>query len=159
MKIRLIDLEEEEQQKQKPKYTSWDEFISTNSVPEDVKQEPPNDIIPSKVMVINNVSVTIDENLKGDFTFKVDSDFAKLQDNSMINIDITCKEAIAFDENITQEKLKSVIRRCGVLEKYKNYFTNDPDIIINSYTLIVKKEYQFFDEFKEGVLIAEEIFE
>ena len=157
MKIRLIDLDE---QQQKPKYTSWDEFISSNSTPEkDVKQEPPNDIIPSKVMVINNISVTIDENLKGDFTFKVDSDFAKLQDNSIINIDITCKEAIAFDENITQEKLKSVIRRCGVLEKYKNYFTNDPDIIINSYTLMVKKEYQFFDEFKEGVLIAEEIFE
>ena len=156
MKIRLINLDEEQQ---KPKYTSWDEFISSNSIPEkDVNQEPPNDIIPSKVMVINNISVTIDENLKGDFIFKVDSDFAKLQDNSMINIDITCKEDIAFDENITQEKLKSIIRRCGVLEKYKKYFTNDPEVIINSYTLMVKKEYQFFDEFKDGVLIAEEIF-
>ena len=55
--------------------------------------------------------------------------------------------------------VESIIRRCGILEKYSEFFTNDPEIVINSYTLNVKKEYKFFNEFKEGVLIAEDIFE
>lgn len=117
-------------------------------------------IVPSKVMIIENISVTIDENLKGEFSFNVDSKFGILQDHKTIpNIDITCNENIEFDEDISLSKLESIIRRCGILEKYSEFFTNDPEIVINSYTLNVKKEYKFFNEFKEGVLIAEDIFE
>lgn len=117
-------------------------------------------IVPSKVMIIENISVTIDENLKGEFSFNVDSKFGILQDHKTIpSIDITCNENIEFDEDISLSKLESIIRRCGILEKYSEFFTNDPEIVINSYTLNVKKEYKFFNEFKEGVLIAEDIFE
>ena len=119
-----------------------------------------SEVTPSKVMVIQNLSVTIKQDLKDNFEFKIDSEFGILSDNKTIpKVDLTCKEDIVFDDRITLEKIKSVIRRCGILEYYKQFFTNDPEIVINSYTLNVQKDYQFFDEFKEGVLIAEEIFE
>ncbi len=114
---------------------------------------------PSKALVIENVTVLIIEDLKGNFTFKVGSIFAQLPDGTVPEFDISVKSEICFDEDITLEKFKGIIRRCGILEKYKDLLTNDPEIIINSYTLQIMKEYQFFDEFKEGVLIAEDIFE
>lgn len=116
--------------------------------------------VPSKVLVIENLSVTACKTLNEDFTFKVDTKFGILSDNKTIpRIDIMANMNIDFDEDLTLEKLKYIIRRCGVLEQYKEFFINDPEIIINSYTLNVRKDYQFFEEFMNGVLIAEEIFE
>lgn len=117
------------------------------------------DIIPSKVLVIDNLSVTITEGINGDFSFKVDTKPGVLSDKVTIpKLDINANEEIVFDEDITLSKIESIIRRCGVLEQYKEYLSNDPEIIINTYTLNIRKEYKFFNEFKEGVLIGEEIF-
>lgn len=115
-------------------------------------------IIPSKVMVIDNLNVTINESLSGKFTFEIDSNFIPFKNGVISIVDISANEEIIFDDNMKLEKLKSIIRRCGILEKYKEYYTNDPEIIINSYTLDIHKEYQFFDEFKEGILIAGDMF-
>lgn len=115
--------------------------------------------VPSKVLVIENLSITACQTLNEDFTFKVDTKFGILSDNKTIpRIDIMANTNIDFDEDLTLEKLKYIIRRCGILEQYKEFFINDPEIIINSYTLNVRKDYQFFEEFMDGVLIAEDIF-
>lgn len=119
----------------------------------------PLNIIPSKVMIIENLKITISSDLKDIFNFNVDTTFGRLSNGIIPNVCITSKEDIEFNENTKLEYLKSIIRRCGILEEYKEFFTNDPDIIINSYTLDIHKEYQFFDEFKQGLMIAEEIFE
>ena len=108
--------------------------------------------------MIQNLSLSLNENIEEEFSLKVDTDFLALQDGTIIDLDITAKDDIVFDDKLTLEKIKSIIRRCGILEKYKEYFSNDPEIIINSYTLNVKKVYKYFDEFLDGVLIAEEIF-
>lgn len=124
--------------------------------PEAIKND---NFVPSKVLVIENLSVTACKTLNEDFTFKVDTKFGILSDNKTIpRIDIMANMNIDFDEDLTLEKLKYIIRRCGVLEQYKEFFINDPEIIINSYTLNVRKDYQFFEEFMDGVLIAEDIF-
>lgn len=124
--------------------------------PEAIKNDS---FVPSKVLVIENLSVTACKTLNEDFTFKVDTKFGILSDNKTIpRIDIMANMNIDFDEDLTLEKLKYIIRRCGVLEQYKEFFINDPEIIINSYTLNVRKDYQFFEEFMNGVLIAEDIF-
>lgn len=117
--------------------------------------------IPSKVMVIENLSITAVQNLNEEFSFKVDTKFGILSDNMTIpKVDIMANVGeVNFDEDMTLDKLKYIIRRSGILERYKGFFTNDPDIVINSYTLNVRKDYQFFEEFMNGVLIAEEIFE
>jgi hypothetical protein len=82
-----------------------------------------------------------------------------LSDNKTIpELDICAKEDVEFDEDITRAKLESIIRRCGILDKYKDYFVTDPDIIIDSYTLTIKKSYRYFNEFKEGILIGSDIF-
>lgn len=119
----------------------------------------PLNIIPSKVMIIENLKITISSDLKDIFNFNVDTTFGRLSNGIIPNVCITSKEDIEFNENTKLEYLKSIIRRCGILEEYKEFFTNDPDIIINSYTLDIHKEYQFFDEFKQGLMIAGEIFE
>ena len=119
----------------------------------------PLNIIPSKVMIIENLKITISSDLKDIFNFNVDTTFGRLSNGIIPNVCITSKEDIEFNENTKLEYLKSIIRRCGILEEYKEFFTNDPDIIINSYTLDIHKEYQFFDEFKQGLMISEEIFE
>lgn len=125
--------------------------------PESIKND---NFVPSKVLVIENLSVTACKTLNEDFTFEVDTKFGILSDNKTIpRIDIMANMNIDFDEELTLEKLKYIIRRCGILEQYKEFFINDPEIIINSYTLNVRKDYQFFEEFMNGVLIAEEIFE
>ena len=54
-------------------------------------------------------------------------------------------------------KLESIVRRCGILDTYKEYFTNDPDIVINQYTLTIRKRYKYFNEFREGIMIAGDI--
>ena len=110
-------------------------------------------------MIIENLKITISSDLKDIFNFNVDTTFGRLSNGIIPNVCITSKEDIEFNENTKLEYLKSIIRRCGILEEYKEFFTNDPDIIINSYTLDIHKEYQFFDEFKQGLMIAEEIFE
>ena len=118
-----------------------------------------SNIVKSKVLVIDNISVTISQDLDNELEFKIDCKPGVLSDKITIpQIDICSKEDIVFDEDITLSKLESIIRRCGVLEQYSDYLTNDPDIVINSYTLNIKKIYSFFNEFKEGVLIGEEIF-
>lgn len=133
----------------------------TNNIPEKryVPLKTTQDvIIPSKVMVIENLRVIINDDLNENFQFSVDTKFGPVHNGIIPKVDISSRESIEFNEDTKLEHIKSIIRRCGILEKYKQYFTNDPEIIINSYTLDIHKEYQFFDEFKEGLLIVEEIF-
>ena len=133
----------------------------TNNIPEKryVPLKTTQDvIIPSKVMVIENLRVIINDDLNENFQFSVDTKFGPVHNGIIPKVDISSREPIEFNEATKLEHIKSIIRRCGILEKYKQYFTNDPEIIINSYTLDIHKEYQFFDEFKEGLLIVEEIF-
>ena len=133
----------------------------TNNIPEKryVPLKTTQDIIiPSKVMVIENLRVIINDDLNENFQFSVDTKFGPIHNGIIPKVDISSREPIEFNEDTKLEHIKSIIRRCGILEKYKQYFTNDPEIIINSYTLDIHKEYQFFDEFKEGLLIVGEIF-
>ena len=133
----------------------------TNNIPEKryVPLKTTQDvIIPSKVMVIENLRVIINDDLNENFQFSVDTKFGPIHNGIIPKVDISSRESIEFNEDTKLEHIKSIIRRCGILEKYKQYFTNDPEIIINSYTLDIHKEYQFFDEFKEGLLIVGEIF-
>ena len=133
----------------------------TNNIPEKryVPLKTTQDvIIPSKVMVIENLRVIINDDLNENFQFSVDTKFGPVHNGIIPKVDISSRESIEFNEDAKLEHIKSIIRRCGILEKYKQYFTNDPEIIINSYTLDIHKEYQFFDEFKEGLLIVGEIF-
>lgn len=115
-------------------------------------------IIPSKTLVINELNVTITQNFDEDVDFRIDTKPGILSDNKTIPVlDITAKEDIEFDENLTLAKLESVVRRCGILDTYKEYFTNDPDIVINQYTLTIRKRYKYFNEFREGIMIAGDI--
>ena len=141
-------------------YKVKDEYINKEPIITNEKRVyVPLNIIPSKVMIIENLKITISSDLKDIFNFNVDTTFGRLSNGIIPNVCITSKEDIEFNENTKLEYLKSIIRRCGILEEYKEFFTNDPDIIINSYTLDIHKEYQFFDEFKQGLMIAGEIFE
>lgn len=118
-----------------------------------------SEIVRSKVLVIENLSVTIVQNMDEDVDFKINTVPGMLSDNKTIpNLDITAKEEIVFDEDLTRRKLESIIRRCGILEQYADYFVRDPDIVINSYTLNIKKNFRFFEEFLEGVLTVSDIF-
>lgn len=135
----------------KPKDTQKRKYVP-------LKTMEPTKIIPSKVMVIENLRVIIKEDISQDFQFNIDTTFGPVYNGVIPKVDITSKEDISFDEDTKLEYIKSIIRRCGILEQYKEYFTNDPDIIINSYTLDIHKEYQFFDEFKDGLLTAAQIF-
>ena len=115
-------------------------------------------IIPSKTLVINELNVTITQNFDEDVDFRIDTKPGILSDNKTIPVlDITAKEDIEFDENLTLAKLESIVRRCGILDTYKEYFTNDPDIVINQYTLTIRKRYKYFNEFREGIMIAGDI--
>jgi hypothetical protein len=115
-------------------------------------------IIPSKTLVINELNVTITQNFDEDVDFRIDTKPGILSDNKTIPVlDIIAKEDIEFDENLTLAKLESIVRRCGILDTYKEYFTNDPDIVINQYTLTIRKRYKYFNEFREGIMIAGDI--
>lgn len=115
-------------------------------------------IIPSKTLVINELNVTITQNFDEDVDFRIDTKPGILSDNKTIPVlDITAKEDIEFDENLTLAKLESIVRRCGILDTYREYFTNDPDIVINQYTLTIRKRYKYFNEFREGIIIAGDI--
>lgn len=141
-------------------YKVKDDYITKGPIiTNEKKVYVPLNIIPSKVMIIENLKITISNDLKDIFNFNVDTTFGRLSNGIIPNVCITSKDDIEFNENTKLEYLKSIIRRCGILEEYKEFFTNDPDIIINSYTLDIHKEYQFFDEFKQGLMIAGEIFE
>ena len=144
--------------------SSVNEQGNTKVLPEyvpitDIPRKMEENIIPSKTLVINELNVTITQDFDEDVDFKIETKPGMLSDNKTIpKLDITAKEEIEFDEDLTLAKWESIIRRCGILDEYKDYFTNDPDIVINSYTLDIHKEYQFFDEFKDGLLTIEQIF-
>lgn len=115
--------------------------------------------IRSKVLVIENLSVTITQDFDEDVDFVIKTEPGILSDHKTIpELDITAKEDVTFDEDITLSKLESIIRRCGILDKYADYFVRDPEIVINTYTLNIKKNYKYFNEFKEGILIGGDIF-
>ena len=121
-------------------------------------QKKMENVIPSKTLVINELNVTITQDFDEDVDFKIETKPGILSDNKTIpKLDITAKEEIEFDEDLTLAKLESIIRRCGILDEYKDYFTNDPDIVINQYTLTIKKKYKYFNEFREGIMIAGDI--
>lgn len=121
-------------------------------------QKKMENVIPSKTLVINELNVTITQDFDEDVDFKIETKPGILSDNKTIpKLDITAKEEIEFDEDLTLAKLESIIRRCGILDEYKDYFTNDPDIVINQYTLMIKKKYKYFNEFREGIMIAGDI--
>lgn len=106
----------------------------------------------SNVLMIMNITLTITQELEQEVKVNIDTLPASLQDGVIPNIDITAKESIDFsDEEMTLSRLKYIIRRCGILEQYSEYFTNDPEIIINQYTLTFIKTYKHYEEFIEGV--------
>lgn len=114
-------------------------------------------IIRSKVMVIDNISLTVNRNIDEEITLKVDSKFCPVSDGIIPKVDIISKEDIIFDETLTVDTLKKIIRRCGILEQYEKYYINDPEIVINSYTLNIKSDYKFFEEFRNAAIIVESI--
>lgn len=123
-----------------------------------VRENDSGRIIPSKTLVINELNVTITQNFDEDVDFRIDTKPGILSDNKTIPVlDITAKEDVEFDENLTLPKLESIVRRCGILDTYREYFTNDPEIVINQYTLTIRKRYKYFNEFREGILIAGDI--
>ena len=130
------------------------EYVPITDIPRKMEEN----IIPSKTLVINELNVTITQDFDEDVDFKIETKPGILSDNKTIpKLDITAKEEIEFDEDLTLAKLESIIRRCGILDEYKDYFTNDPDIVINQYTLTIKKKYKYFNEFREGIMIAGDI--
>ena len=143
--------------------SSVNEQGNTKVLPEyvpitDIPKKMEKNIIPSKTLVINELNVTITQDFDEDVDFKIETKPGILSDNKTIpKLDITAKEEIEFDEDLTLAKLESIIRRCGILDEYKDYFTNDPDIVINQYTLTIKKKYKYFNEFREGIMIAGDI--
>ena len=143
-------------EKPTPKYVALTDVMKEKPLPKEVSD--PN-IIRSKVLVIENLSVTITQDFDEDVNFVIKTDPGILSDHKTIpELDITAKEDIEFNEDITKAKLESIIRRCGVLDKYAKYFVSDPEIVINCYTLTIKKTYKYFNEFKEGILIGGDIF-
>lgn len=135
-----------------PKYVSILEAQPT-------KKDTNVNIVKSKVLIIKKLSVTITQNFDEDVDFVIETEPGILSDNKTIpELDICAKEDVVFDEDITKSKLESIIRRCGILDKYKDYFVADPDIIIDEYSLTIKKTYRYFNEFKEGILIGGDIF-
>lgn len=123
-----------------------------------IRENDSGRIIPSKTLVINELNVTITQNFDEDVDFRIDTKPGILSDNKTIPVlDITAKEDVEFDENLTLPKLESIVRRCGILDTYREYFTNDPEIVINQYTLTIRKRYKYFNEFREGILIAGDI--
>ena len=123
-----------------------------------VRENDSGRIIPSKTLVINELNVTITQKFDEDVDFRIDTKPGILSDNKTIPVlDITAKEDVEFDENLTLPKLESIVRRCGILDTYREYFTNDPEIVINQYTLTIRKRYKYFNEFREGILIAGDI--
>jgi len=142
--------------KAQPVYVPITEMQKKTPLP---KSDNEPEKIRSKVLIIENLSVSIAQNMDEDIDFKVNTIPGMLSDNRTVpELDITAKEQIDFDDELTRQKLESVIRRCGILEKYADYFTRDPDIVINSYTLTVKKNFRFFEEFKEAILTVGDIF-
>ena len=130
------------------------EYVPITDIPKKMEEN----IIPSKTLVINELNVTITQDFDEDVDFKIETKPGILSDNKTIpKLDITAKEEIEFNEDLTLAKLESIIRRCGILDDYKDYFTNDPDIVINQYTLTIKKKYKYFNEFREGIMIAGDI--
>lgn len=130
------------------------EYVPITDIPKKMEEN----IIPSKTLVINELNVTITQDFDEDVDFKIETKPGILSDNKTIpKLDITAKEEIEFNEDLTLAKLESIIRRCGILDEYKDYFTNDPDIVINQYTLTIKKKYKYFNEFREGIMIAGDI--
>lgn len=126
---------------------------------EEAREQRRKTVTKSKVLVIKNLSVTITQNYDEDIDFVIKTMPGILSDNLTIpELDICAREDVVFDEDITKSKLESIIRRCGVLDKYADYFVPDPEIVIDSYTLNIKKNYRYFNEFKEGILIGGEIF-
>lgn len=149
MSIKLIPNNEEKQKR----YVSITKANLNNN-----ESQQKNSIIPSKTLVINELNVLIKQNFDEDIDFKITTIPGVLSDNKTIpKLNITAKEDINFDEELTLSKLESIIRRCGILDEYKDYFTNDPDIVINQYTLSIEKKYKYFNEFKEGIMIAGDI--
>lgn len=156
--MRITSNNSKEKSKPIPKYISLKDAMSENpkQIPKHVMDK---NIIQSKVLIIENLSVTITQDFDEDVDFVINTEPGILSDHKTIpNLDITAKEDIEFDEDITLSKLESIIRRCGILEEYKEYFTKDPEIVINTYTLNIRKKYKFFNEFKEGILIGGDIF-
>ena len=123
-----------------------------------LKDSKPKKIVPSKTIVINELSVTIVQNFDEDVDFQINTIPGILSDNKTIpKLDITAKEDVDFDESLTLAKLEAIIRRCGILDEYKEYFTQDPEIVIDHYTLTIRKTFRYFNEFKEGIFIASDI--
>lgn len=167
--VELILEDEEETPKPKQGYVllssldqaTRDKMLS-NYKPPNVKKEDDEqpEIVKSKVIVINSIKVVAEQDAEGSFTFEIKTEFGKLSDGSSIEgIDITANEDIEFDENMTLKKLNTIVRRCGILEKYGEYFVPDPEIVVNSYEISVKKQYRFFEEFNDGIQTVSEIFE
>jgi hypothetical protein len=136
-------------------------YVPLKDAMKEVKPPPQKEeIIRSRVLIIEKLTVTISQDFDGQIDFVLNTDPGILSDHKTIpELDITAKEPICFDEDMTLSKLESVIRRCGILEKYEAYFTKDPDIVINCYELKIKKKYRFFREFNEGIMTAGDIFE
>lgn len=156
--MKIVTIDKSEATKPAPKYVALTDAIKEKPM-SDVISDKSNRPIKSKVLIIKNLSVTITQEFDEDVEFVIKTDPGVLSDNKTIpELDICAKEDVEFDEDITRAKLESIIRRCGILDKYKDYFVTDPDIIIDSYTLTIKKSYRYFNEFKEGILIGSDIF-
>ena len=80
----------------------------TNNIPEKryVPLKTTQDIIiPSKVMVIENLRVIINDDLNENFQFSVDTKFGPIHNGIIPKVDISSREPIEFNEDTKLEHI------------------------------------------------------
>ena len=114
-----------------------------------INQEP---IAKKKDLIVHEVRLTIVD--KGDNSkvyCDLNLDIEPVMDQHREYPELDTKEAINLDGNVTVNDIKDIIKNSGYLEKYKEYYVDDPNIIIEKYSVEVVKEFEKFSKFKAYV--------
>ena len=113
------------------------------------------EIIKTNVIVVNKLTVIIVERQGENISIEIEANIQPILDGEneiTVNFEMA-DEPIEFTEDgLRQHKITSVIQKQAYAQ-YPNLFkSEDPDVIISNYSLVIRKDSETFPDFKDTIL-------
>ena len=113
------------------------------------------EIIKTNVIVVNKLTVIIVERQGETISIEIEADIQPILDGEneiTVNFEMA-DEPIEFTEDgLRLHKITSVIQKQAYAQYPDLFKSEDPDVIISNYSLVIRKDSETFPDFKDTIL-------
>ena len=113
------------------------------------------EIIKTNVIVVNKLTVIIVERQGETISIEIEADVQPILDGEneiTVNFEMADEPIEFTEDSLRLHKITSVIQKQAYAQYPDLFKSEDPDVIISNYSLVIRKDSETFPDFKDTIL-------